>query len=91
MKKQDKTPVLINLVSTIRDEEGEQEAPMQLFCRGELKKTASGYLIRYQESMPTEDDSEMERRDSVAVRAPRDHEPSRRIRHDDGVRKGSAL
>lgn len=59
MKKQDKTPVLINLVSTIRDEEGEQEAPMQLFCRGELKKTASGYLIRYQESMPTEDDSEM--------------------------------
>jgi len=59
VKKQDKTPVLINLVSTIRDEEGEQEAPMQLFCRGELKKTASGYLIRYQESMPTEDDSEM--------------------------------
>ena len=59
MKKQDKTPVLINLISTIRDEEGEQEAPMQLFCRGELKKTASGYLIRYQESMPTEDDSEM--------------------------------
>ena len=34
VKKQDKTPVLINLVSTIRDEEGEQEAPMQLFCRG---------------------------------------------------------
>ena len=51
MKKQDKTPVLINLVSTIRDEEGEQEAPMQLFCRGELKKTASGYLIRYQDRL----------------------------------------
>ena len=38
MKKQDKTPVLINLVSTIRDEEGEQEAPMQLFCRGEIQE-----------------------------------------------------
>ena len=41
MKKQDKTPVLINLVSTIRDEEGEQEAPMQLFCRAR-QRTAFG-------------------------------------------------
>ena len=42
MKKQDKTPVLINLVSTIRDEEGEQEAPMQLFCRQRLSHPLSG-------------------------------------------------
>lgn len=59
MKKQDKTPVLINLVSTIRDEEGEQEAPMQLFCRGELRKPPAAISSCYQESMPTEDDSEM--------------------------------
>lgn len=57
MKKQDKTPVLINLVSTIRDEEGEQEAPMRCSAAEKLKKTASGYLIRYQESMRTEDDA----------------------------------
>ncbi len=65
MKEQDKRPVLLNLVSTIREEEGEPELPIQLFCRGELKKTPSGYLIRYQESIPNEDNSDMVTNDVI--------------------------
>ena len=43
------TPVIVTLTSYARDERGEKENPIQLMCRGRLKKVSSGYLLRYVE------------------------------------------
>lgn len=58
MKNQETIPVLVKLTSISRDEEMEME-PMRMLCRGELKKTPSGYLLRYQEVQEADEPSEV--------------------------------
>lgn len=58
MKKQDTIPVLVKLTSLSRDEETETE-PIRMICRGELKKTPGGYMLRYQEVQEENNPSEV--------------------------------
>lgn len=46
-------PVLVKLVSFAH---GENEAPIRMMCRGRLKKTSEGYMLRYQETQ-TDDET----------------------------------
>lgn len=42
-------PVLVTLISTSHTDDAEQEQPIRMRCQGQLKETASGYMLRYQE------------------------------------------
>ena len=49
-------PVLVTLMSSAHTGGNEEEAPIRLRCRGQLRETAGGYMLRYQE-VQTDDDS----------------------------------
>ncbi|MBQ3156195.1 MAG: DUF1934 domain-containing protein [Clostridia bacterium] len=42
-------PVLVTLSSYSRGERGEKEQPVKLMCRGKLRPTKDGCMLRYQE------------------------------------------
>ena len=42
-------PVIVTLSSYARGERGEKESPVRLMCRGRLRKTSDGYMLRYEE------------------------------------------
>lgn len=62
MKKKETIPVLLKMTSIIEGQEITE--PMQLLCRGELRKTPSGYLLRYEESLPV-DDNDIQKNDVI--------------------------
>lgn len=62
MKKKETIPVLLKMTSIVRGEETTE--PMQLLCRGELRKTPSGYMLRYEENLPV-DDKEVMKNDVI--------------------------
>ncbi len=43
------TPVIVTLSSYARGENGEKEQPIRLMCRGRMRPTADGCMLRYQE------------------------------------------
>lgn len=49
-------PVLVTLMSSAHTGGNEEDAPIRLRCRGHLRETAGGYMLRYQE-VQTDDDS----------------------------------
>lgn len=49
-------PVLVTLMSSAHTGGNEEDAPIRLRCRGQLRETAGGYMLRYQE-VQTDDDS----------------------------------
>ena len=42
-------PVIVTLQSYARGERGEKEQPIKLMCRGRMRPTGDGYMLRYQE------------------------------------------
>ena len=50
------TPVLVTLTSSAHSEGGDQDTPIRLRCQGQLKQTASGFMLRYQE-IQTDDET----------------------------------
>lgn len=50
------TPVLVTLVSSAHTEDAEQETPIRLRCRGQLKAKGNGYMLKYQE-VQTDDET----------------------------------
>ncbi len=48
-------PVLLTLSSVSRGEDGQHEEPVRLITTGQLRPTATGYLLRYKENLPDED------------------------------------
>ena len=49
-------PVLVTLVSSAHTEGAEPEETIRLRCQGELRETANGYMLRYQE-VQTDDET----------------------------------
>ncbi len=43
------TPVIVTLSSYSRGEHGEKEQPIRLMCRGKMKPTSEGCMLRYEE------------------------------------------
>ena len=43
------TPVIVTLSSYAKGEHGEKEQPIKLICRGKLRPTGEGCMLRYQE------------------------------------------
>ena len=41
--------VFVTLVSSAHAEDGAQEAPIRLRCRGQIKESPNGFLLKYQE------------------------------------------
>ncbi len=56
--KQKLTPVLMKLTSSAHDGRGLLDAPVQVICRGHLRATPSGFLLRYEEHQ--EEDGSMQ-------------------------------
>ncbi|MGN0793075.1 MAG: DUF1934 domain-containing protein [Aristaeellaceae bacterium] len=48
-------PVLVTLVSASHTDDSEMEELIRLRCQGELKESANGYLLRYQEVQTDEE------------------------------------
>ena len=42
-------PVIVTLQSYARGERGEKEQPIKLMCRGKMRPTSDGCMLRYQE------------------------------------------
>lgn len=42
-------PVIVTLQSFARGENGEKEQPIKLMCRGKMRPTSDGCMVRYQE------------------------------------------
>jgi len=42
-------PVLVTLTSSARTDGHEEDTPIRLRCRGQLRETSGGYMLRYQE------------------------------------------
>lgn len=49
------TPVLVTLSSMAKPEHGEPELPIRMMCRGKIRATATGYLLRYEEVQPDDE------------------------------------
>ncbi len=62
--------VLVTLLGGSKNEMGESEEPIRLMTTGELKKTPSGYILRYQESQTDESDGTVMTQDIVLMMQP---------------------
>lgn len=47
-------PVRLTLVSTAKDDRGEADQPIRVMTTGKLRKTPSGFMLRYEESSSEE-------------------------------------
>jgi len=43
-------PVRVTLTSIARDDQGEEDQPIRVLTTGKLRKTPSGYMLRYEET-----------------------------------------
>ena len=60
------TPVLVMLSSHARGEKGEIESPIRLMCRGKLRESANGCMLRYEE-VQTDDETGMSVKQDVIL------------------------
>lgn len=64
------TPVLLTMTGSARNERGEAEEPVKLMTTGVLKPSASGYMLRYQESQTDEGDGSVMTQDIILLMQP---------------------
>lgn len=57
--------VLVTLMSSARTGGHEEDAPIRLRCRGQLRETAGGYMLRYQEVQKDDDSGQSVTQDVI--------------------------
>lgn len=62
--------VVVTLLGAAKNDQGEAEEPIRLITTGELKKTPSGYMLRYQESQTDDGDGSVLTQDILLMMQP---------------------